>query len=279
AEDIRDHLGAIPAEELRASFWYDSLDEEDSCHNYHAFQAVRYEAAFREKRAVIDRLLSNIAERLQNPLSRRGTLYREVVSLSAGDPPPVSRGMLQALQSKVQPVSCSSGQEGQAPRHALPSLHCLTQVIDEQFPELSSAVGNHESCLELWRRIWQEEGELRRKIEQGRVRLGTARAKFNLPQQAAALWGLAAVFSGGEGRYENLCQRPVEVTRQAFDEVRKELGSIQEHFGGIDGLVWSELWQPFVLRRGVFLGASEKRLRACEAVGSLPEALRTRFAS
>jgi DNA helicase-2/ATP-dependent DNA helicase PcrA len=277
ADDIHTHLRAIPPKELQDSFWHATLDEENYCHNYHAFQAARCEAAFKERGAVVDRLLSTIAERLQNPLSRRDALYRQVISRNADDLPPISRAMLQALQSKVQPATGSSGQEGQAARRGVPSLHRLTQVIDEQFSELSSAVGDLESCLELWGRVWQAKGELRQRIGQDWVRLAAAEEKFNLPEQAAALRHLKAFFSEGEEQYKYLCRRLVEVTRPAFDDVRKKVISTQEHFEEIDGLVRSDLWQPFALMQAAFLGTLEKRIRACDAVGALPEALCAHF--
>jgi hypothetical protein len=270
---LHQQVEALPTEEKRAFFWHASIDEESCCHNYHAYKAHQCEASFRERRTVLDRLLNNISNRVQSPANRRETLYRQALSLAVGDDAPVARALLETLRTTLQPTPTVATEESGTPQ-TVASLSQLIQLLDERFGELSQAMGALESCRETWQRIWEAEAVLQKAVRYGHDHLVAAQKKFNVSEHAGALAGLESFFAEGEAKYAGLRRREVVVEPRAFEDVRKELLTLTEHFGEVDHLVRSELWQPFAVKRQAILSTLGKRMQTCGALGDLPDLLR-----
>jgi hypothetical protein len=276
ADTLRQQIEALQGEEKRDFFWHADIDKEGCCHNYYAYRAYRCEKSFGDKRTVLDRLLSNVGDRLQSPVNRRDNLYRQVLSFDVGADLPVTQMLLEALKTALQPAPMATAPKGETP-HAVASLRELTQMLDEQFAELNRAVGALESCRETLDRTWQAETTFSKALEDGRNHLAAVRVKFNLPEQADALAELESFFAEGQSKYVVLCKQSVAVEPLSFDRVRRELLTLAEHFGEVDNLVRSELWQPFALKRQGICTTLGRRIQACEALGTLPELVREHY--
>jgi hypothetical protein len=268
-------IQGLDESDRRAHFWFDSLQEPGRCHNYFAYKALAAEKAFAEKRAALDRHLAAVSDKLQSIVVRRETLYRQAVSYNLTEDAPVSRTLLALLSTKVAPAALPAESELQP--HPVSSVREILQIIDEQSARLAGAMTTLETCHATWQRIWEAEVSFHRMCDQAQQTVERATRLFNLPNHAPAFHVLDAFLGEGRTAYADLGQQTASLDPAAFEQVRKELVRLAEHFEQVNGLIRSELWDPFVTIRTNSLATLDKRIHACEALKNLPPSLQESY--
>ncbi|MCK6462967.1 MAG: hypothetical protein L6Q29_04090 [Candidatus Pacebacteria bacterium] len=265
-QPIKDKVSTLSPEELKANFWFNSLDSlENYPHHYHLYTIQKFYDCFQERSSTLDRALKSVTEQIELLQERRNKLYRQIISSKVPSYQIVSEKIHEILRTLLQPKPNSRFDSDSV--ISIDSIVKLNKLIESRFSQLKSSIISLEQSFESWEQICTEESRYLSELKQTEDIMVLAKNKFNMAEYSNAFKSIEALLTENKEKHKRLPEKAIEVSPETFSEFKRSLNTLAKEVGEIIAFIDSELWEQYLKKRNEFLMRLKKQIVICNQLG------------